>query len=339
MTCLAPCPGVELLDESAFLDHAAGWNRLLQRSYDNRIFLTAAWFRLWWTHFGVGHAHVAAARAENGELSAALPLRIVENDGQRVLTLLGDPNVADYMDGLAEKAHAEHQLEGLWRCALQELPADRLELDHVPSTSALIPALQSAAGQRGWQMTVADDEVCPVAILCSTWDGYLSMLTKKQRHEIRRKLRRAEEDVDWSWRTVRTHEELRRDLPVYFRLHEAGSSDKSGFMTPAMRAYFTDLTSEMLDLGYLRLSVFRREGVDIAASIGFLYRDRYLLYNSGYDPEFAVYSPGIAAVAHAMQDAIEEKAVAFDFLSGDEPYKYQFGATNTYTCRISASRI
>jgi CelD/BcsL family acetyltransferase involved in cellulose biosynthesis len=39
-----------------------------------------------------------------------------------------------------------------------------------------------------------------------------------------------------------------------------------------------------------------------------------------------------------MQEAIEEKAGAFDFLSGDEPYKYQFGATNTFTCRAQARR-
>jgi hypothetical protein len=48
----------------------------------------------------------------------------------------------------------------------------------------------------------------------------------------------------------------------------------------------------------------------------FFHRDRYLLYNSGYDPAYAVVNPGIAAVAMAMQDAIAERAVAFDFLSG-----------------------
>ncbi len=72
--------------------------------------------------------------------------------------------------------------------------------------------------------------------------------------------------------------------------------------------------------------------------MGFVYRDRYHLYNSGYDPEYAGYSPGIAAAVHAMQDAIEEKAIAFDFLSGDEPYKYQLGASNTYTCKVSVVR-
>jgi CelD/BcsL family acetyltransferase involved in cellulose biosynthesis len=105
-----------------------------------------------------------------------------------------------------------------------------------------------------------------------------------------------------------------------------------------MRSFFRDLAHELLGCGYLRLSVFSRDRVDLAATFGILHRERYLLYNSGYDPAQAAHSPGIAAAAHAMMDAIAEKAVAFDFLSGDEPYKYQFGASNTHTCRVSVRK-
>jgi CelD/BcsL family acetyltransferase involved in cellulose biosynthesis len=105
-----------------------------------------------------------------------------------------------------------------------------------------------------------------------------------------------------------------------------------------MRAYFRDLAHALLDEGVLRLSVLSRDGTDVAATMSFLYRDRWLLYNSGYDPAYSAYSPGIVAVARAMQDAIAEEAIAFDFLTGDEPYKFQFGATSTHTCRVTISR-
>jgi CelD/BcsL family acetyltransferase involved in cellulose biosynthesis len=164
------------------------------------------------------------------------------------------------------------------------------------------------------------------------------MLTKKQRHEIRRKLRRAQEGVAWEWRTARSEEDLERDMPVFFHLHELSAREKARFMTEDMRTFFKAMTRHFLREGQVRLSVFNREGVDIAATLSFLYRDRFLLYNSGYDPAHAAHSPGIAAVSHAMQDAIAEKAVAFDFLSGDEPYKYQFGATNTHTCKVLVTK-
>lgn len=338
MTCTAPCPGVDILDRSAFGQLAGEWETLLQRSYDNRIFLTPTWFEVWWAHFGAGEARVLTLRDEDRSLQAILPLQIVERGGERLLTLVGDPNVADYMDAVAVKSQAQRLLTVLWHCALGELHFDRVELRHVPSTSPLILAFRTAMAECGTETEVADDEVCPVAILCSSWDGYLEMLSKKQRHEIRRKLRRAQEGADWEWRTAATQADLDRDLPVFFRLTEAGAHEKARFMTLDMRAFFRALTSIFLQRDILRLSVFTRDGGDVAATLSFLYRGRYLLYNSGYDPAASSFSPGIASVALAMQDAIAEKAVAFDFLSGDEPYKYQFGASNTYTSRAEGRR-
>jgi CelD/BcsL family acetyltransferase involved in cellulose biosynthesis len=338
MGCVAPCPGIEVLDHVAISQRSPEWDGLLVRSYDSRIFLSPTWSGIWWRHFGEAPAYFLTLCNDRDELRGLLPLQVRGEPGDRVLSLAGDHNVSDYMDALAEKDGAEDVLESLWHCSLCEIAWNRVELRHVPSTSPLIPALSRAADRMSLVAEVDADEVCPVAILCSSWDGYLQMLTKKQRHEIRRKLRRAQEGADWEWRTARTHEDVERDMPVFFRLHEASAHSKADFFTERMRDYFRDLAHELLDAGILRLSVFRREDHDIAAVMSFLHRERYLLYNSGYDPEFASLSPGIAAVALAMQDAIEEKAVAFDFLSGDEPYKYQFGATNTYTCRITVAR-
>lgn len=337
MTCTAPCQGVEILGQSELPRLAEDWDELLKRSYDNRIFFTSAWHRTWWEHFGRGDVRILTVRDE-ASLQAILPLHIVDDGDERVLTLLGDFNVSDYMDALAEKQQAHRLLTALWCCALGDLSWDRLELRHIPSSSPLLTALAAAASDEGIEVTIEDDEVCPVAILCSNWEGYLQMLSKKQRHEIRRKLRRAQEGVEWNWRTVRTAEELDEELPTFFRLHEASAHDKARFLTPNMRGFFAAVARTFLRSGNLRLSIFRRAGVDVATTLSFAYRGRYLLYNSGYDPAYAAHSPGVAAVALTMQDAIAERAVAIDFLSGNEPYKYQFGASDTHTSRATARR-
>jgi CelD/BcsL family acetyltransferase involved in cellulose biosynthesis len=328
---------VEILDSGAFNRLHHDWDALLQRSYDNRLFLTPTFYRTWWEHFGVDETRVLTLRDEDGRLQAVMPLQITVEEGERVLGYVGDWNVFDYMDATAEKHEAQTLLTQLWSCALTDLGWDRIELRHVPSASPSIPALEAAALEQQVEIAVERDTVCPVAILCSNWEGYLQMLSKKQRHEIRRKLRRAH-DGAWDWRTVKTQAELERDLPAFFRLHEESGHDKARFMTPGMRAFFHHLTEVLLADGVLRLSIFRHDGIDIATTMAFMYRGRYLLYNSGYDPAYAVYSPGIASVAHTMEDAIAEKAVAFDFLSGDEPYKYQFGASNTHTVRADGRR-
>lgn len=328
-SCVA-CAQLQVLDHTAFETLAPEWDALLQRSYDNRIFLSPTWFNIWWRHFGDGNARIVTLRDGDGALVGLLPLQLTDG----VLGLVGDYNVADYMDGIALKHRARDLLVAMWSHVFDELAFDAISLHHVPSASPLLPALQEVAGTRGMTLGITDEEVCPVAILCSNWEGYLQMLTKKQRHEIRRKLRRAQDGVEWEWRTASTEDDLAVDLPIFFHLHEASASDKGRFMTPRMQTFFEDLASRLLADGILRLSIFSREGRDIATSMAFFYRGRYMLYNSGYDPDRAQYSPGIAAVALAMQDAIAHKAVAFDFLSGGEAYKYQFGATNTYTSRV-----
>jgi CelD/BcsL family acetyltransferase involved in cellulose biosynthesis len=281
---------------------------------------------------------VCTLRGDGGTLEAVLPLQIAEIDGKIALTLIGDYNLADYMDGAAVRSDAHGLLKRLWHGALCELDWPRVRLRHVPSSSPLISALAEVSEERGWSFRLEDDQVCPVALLCSSWDAYLQMLSKKQRHEVRRKLRRAEEDVLWSWRLTTTPVELASDLEIFFRLHEESAHEKADFMTPGMRRFFETMAREYLDAGILRLAVFRREGADVAATMSFLHRERYLLYNSGYDPAHSAYSPGIVATIHAMQDAIGERAVAFDFLSGNEPYKYQLGATDTYTSRVALDR-
>lgn len=338
MDCTMAPQTVAVLDASVFHREATDWQDLLERSYDNRIFLSPVWQRVWWEHFGSGSLSVLTLRDATGALTGLLPLCVQERDGGSTLTLLGDHQVADYMDGLAVKSDAASILLDLWREAFDRLSWDRLDLRHVPSASPLVPALHTVARERGLTLQVEPDEVCPVALLCNTWDGYLQMLNKKQRHEIRRKLRRSQEGAEWSWRTVKTASDLERDLPAFFRLHEASAGEKARFMTPAMQSFFRSIATVLLEAGILRLSTFARDGVDIASTMSFFHRDRYFLYNSGYDPAYAVVNPGVAAVALAMQDAIAERAVAFDFLSGDDAYKYQFGASNTHTCRMQMRR-
>jgi len=311
------------------------WENLLNRTYDDTIFVSPVWLQVWCEHFSPKRPYLLTLEDDQG-VSGLLPLQTIERDAESVLTLLGDPEVMDYMDGLAERDLAETILRALWTRALDEIRWDRIELRHVPAESPLLPALSSLLESRGRSVRIEDEEVDPVVALPGTWDDYLQTLSKKQRHEIRRKLRRAEEGAEWEWRTAGSRADLERDLPVFFRLHEASAHDKARFMTPAMRTFFSGLASTFLRRGELKLSIFRRDGVDIAATMSFLWRGRLLLYNSGYDPEYAAYSPGIAAVAKTIQGAIDDGARIFDFLSGDEPYKYQFGATNTFTKRLEA---
>ena len=102
-------------------------------------------------------------------------------------------------------------------------------------------------------------------------------------------------------------------------------------MDERMEGFFRDATGALAGAGWARLWFLEREGAAVASflcletlgkaggSVG--------LYNSGFDPLHAKLAPGIVLLAHVIRDAIDRGIAIFDFLRGEEPYKYAFGPT------------
>ncbi|MEE8347693.1 MAG: GNAT family N-acetyltransferase, partial [Dehalococcoidia bacterium] len=63
-----------------------------------------------------------------------------------------------------------------------------------------------------------------------------------------------------------------------------------------------------------------------------------LLYNSGYNPDYAYLSVGLLSKALALRKAIEEGRSRFDFLRGPEPYKYDLVARDVAVYRCTVRR-
>ena len=61
--------------------------------------------------------------------------------------------------------------------------------------------------------------------------------------------------------------------------------------------------------------------------------------SSGLDPAaFAALSPGVVLTAAAIERAIDLGRAEFDFLRGDEEYKYRFGAIDHSIYRLTLQR-
>ena len=56
-------------------------------------------------------------------------------------------------------------------------------------------------------------------------------------------------------------------------------------------------------------------------------------YMSGFDPRWSRSSTGLITIFAAMRQAAREHAQQFDFLRGNEAYKYHLGATDQPTFR------
>jgi CelD/BcsL family acetyltransferase involved in cellulose biosynthesis len=213
---------------------------------------------------------------------------------------------------------------------------DVLSLCNVHQDSPTLAMLPALAEAQGWTVSVAKEDVCPVAQLPGTWDEYLQMLSKKNRHELRRKLRRAEAHERLRWYIVGPGQDLYTEVEAFLDLMAASSSDKEAFLTTQMRSFFRELAHAMCDAGWLQLVFLEIGGQRAAAYFNFVYNNRVLVYNSGLDwQSFPHLSVGIVLAGYNIRYAIEHGLEAFDFMQGDERYKYQLGGQDVKVRRLT----
>jgi CelD/BcsL family acetyltransferase involved in cellulose biosynthesis len=324
-------------DESGFDALAGEWNALLHRSAADTIFLTLEFQHTWWRRLGQGEPLILAVR-DGGELVGIAPLFAVANlHGQRVLATIGCVEVADYLDWIVTRG----QEEAVYAALVDALagPAasawDALDLCNIHQDSPTLALLPGLAQARGWTVSISKDDVCPVVRLPETWEEYLQMLDGKQRHEMRRKLRRAGAEPALRWYIAGAEHDLEAETEDFLTLMAASTPDKAAFLTPQMREFFRCLARVADDAGWLQLAFLEIEGRKAAAYFNFIYNNRVMVYNSGLDwAVFPQFSAGIVLIAYCIRHAIEQGHEAFDFMQGDERYKYDLGGRDVEVRRL-----
>lgn len=259
----------------------------------------------WWRHRGAGRLLIADA----GE--SRLPLW---DDGE-MLRIAGEEDLTDYHAPLGGGPDDAAVLGEVLGAAMES--GTRFRFDSLPAEVAV--PLGLGLSRAGIEVVPVEHEVAAVLELPGSHDEYLSGLRGKDRHEIRRKGRRFADGLGEP-RLVRGGAE---DLPVFFEMHRAAPGRKGRFMTPGMEEFFADL----LALDGAVLWLLKGEGsASVAAAFGFEDPDAFYLYNSAYDPDNSPVSPGVVLVDRLIDAAIGSGRRWFDFLKGDESYKFRMGA-------------
>jgi CelD/BcsL family acetyltransferase involved in cellulose biosynthesis len=334
------------------------WDGLLHGSVSDVVFMTWQWQQVWWRHFGAEEScklHLLTVRDEGGALLGIAPLFVSteslpplkeygrgesrpEGEGppRRLVRLVGGKDVADYLDLIASREH----LAKVWTAVFdylieQQSEWDAIDLHSLPEWSPSREHVAALAGEYGLEARVVPEDVCPVVQLPDTWDAYLMSLRKKDRHELRRKVRKLEgrDDVRWYLVQPNDREAMRAGMKTFLDLHRKSGVDKAHFMDDRMATFFLEMVDELLGTGWLDLAILEVDKQPASAYFSFNYGQRIYLYNSGYDPKFAAYSAGIALLAYRIHKAINQGIRYFDFLRGDEPYKYDFGGKDTFVYR------
>jgi len=320
---------------------AGEWDTLVNPASPELLFMSYDWQRIWWKHLGRGHLSIVTVRDDRGVLRGIGPWFIEQEGEQRAVRIIGSTDVVDYLDILVVPGYEQDVLSALLDFMLsQDAPQwDILDLCNLPQNSPVLVLLPELAKTKGLTVTVAPLEECPIINLPRSYEEYLGMLDKKQRHELRRKRRRAQE-MQAGWYIVGPEHHLDKEIDAFLELMAMSTTDKSAFLKePGHLSFFKEIGPMMFEKGILELSFLTFEGRRAASLWQFAYRDRMMLYNSGLNPvDFPGLSPGVVLLTYNIENAIQRHFKVYDFLRGNEEYKYRMGAQKTNVYNITVYR-
>jgi len=343
-------PGVfmqfSLIRTEEGLNSLAGeWNTLLSQSASHVPFLRHEYLSAWWQTRGGGEwpqaeLFTVIARDKGGALRGVAPMFFTPNrEGQPALMLLGSIEISDYLDVLARPEDLSPFLEGLmvYLEGLQAPAWNVLDWYNLLESSPTLETLQAVARRRGWSFDQERLQHCPYIPLPGDWETYLASIDKKQRHEIRRKMRRLEMETPSRWYIMEDEASLEAEVEAFMDMM-AQDLNKRRFLTDQMRVQFRISMREAFRAGWLQLAFLEIGGEKAAGYINFDYLNSIWVYNSAINFKFREQSPGWVLLGYLLKWANEHKREVFDFMRGDEDYKYRFGGVDRRVVRAIIRR-
>jgi len=286
------------------------------------LFVLPLWLKTWWDTFGENHDPEILAGYRQGKLIGIAPLRIQEKTAR----FIGGENVCDYQDMIVASNH-HHEFFKAILTHLKKKGIRFLQLGMLRPDSISLTQLPNLAKQMGYAVFCNQVAFSYEIILPRTWESYLYMLKGKQRHEIRRKLRRLNEAGHVQFRVLKRLDEISEAMDTFFSLFKASRPDKSEFLTQQMMSFFRLLAQRMSQQGFLRMCFLDIDQVPAAGVMCFDYKDILFLYNNGYNPQFSNLSPGFLSKVYSIRNSIDQGKLRYDLLKGDEGYKKRLGST------------
>jgi CelD/BcsL family acetyltransferase involved in cellulose biosynthesis len=317
------------------------WTELLASSSSDCLFLTWEWLHTWWIHFA-NHRRlfIVTVRSES-QLVAIAPLtsrRIwVGPLAVPILEFAGTGTIgSDYLDVIVRQTCETEALDALTGFLADK--ATTMRLPRISESSGLATTLGTALSGQGWECAKVATEVCPFIDLSSrSWEDYLASLGPSHRYNFKRRLKNLTRDYDVRIRYAESDDDRREALRQVVNLHLQRWTPRGGsdaFDSAGLVAFHDDLSQLARERGWLRMMVITLDGRPAAAFYGFRYRDRFLFYQSGFDPAFVRSSVGLVMVGLTIRDAIGEGASEYDMLHGDESYKFLWTKTVRQLIRL-----
>jgi CelD/BcsL family acetyltransferase involved in cellulose biosynthesis len=335
-------------DSKRFEELRNPWSVLLDQSVPSSPFLTWEWMFAWWIHYCDGdHARrlsiVVARRGD--EIVGILPGYVYRRRlGLSTFAFLGTEfESSDYLGVIEKQQGGASALPGMLDFVLREEPGvDVLHLSNVLALGSTLDDLHGYAVAGGHSHYLGVFKTCPYVVTAGDWEKYLDGLSSKMRKNVRRSTRQLV-DAHAEFTLVRSRDQVRSAITELFELHSRRfvmKNAKTGFRAETRGPFHAAVSELFFDADILRLFLLKVSGRTVAALYCFEYAGTLHFFQSGIDPASERLSAGTVLVGHAIRYAFEHGLTCFDFMRGEEAYKFRWTdkSRRMFAVRLGVSR-
>ena len=210
---------------------------------------------------------------------------------------------------------------------------NKIELNSVVDESQLHKILLNF--QNEYDFEFINEDVSPMVNLPKSFDEYLSNLSKKNRHEIRRKIRKFEKN--FKFKIVNANAENIDKLLVEFIKLMKLNPEKKLFLNSDRVEFMNKVIKDSILNDRGELSFIEIDNNLISTSFSFKNNHKLFVYNSGFNNDYSEYSVGLMNHVYNIKNKIGNYNV-MDFLRGNEEYKYRIGCKNRNLLTITVKK-
>lgn len=344
--------GVRIIsDVEEFLALKKQWNELAESSAAS-IFQTFEWSSTWWKYFGAGKELFIIILHDAQHLVGIVPffqdtvhlggwhfctcLRLLGSTIMKVegKDLKGLLPYSDYLDIIVRPGSEEMVCQALLEVLEQEQSSfQQIIFDEVPEQSVILSFLVPLLQQRKVDFEITDACACAGIALHSSWQEYLSDLSKSSRYKVRKFLKKAHHSKHKIFEIERvTH---LKNMDEFFeilvalhqqRWHEVGYP--GSFAERRFHAFIKEMVTLCIPKGWAQIYVLKsipEHDKCVAVDLIFTFNNKYYLSQRAFDitSTLSDEGPGNVLLYQEVKDAIEKGCDKLDFMRGEESYKFR----------------
>jgi CelD/BcsL family acetyltransferase involved in cellulose biosynthesis len=323
------------------------WNELLSEAVFPNIFLTWQWINSWWKFFGKDQQLYIAVFEVKSSLIAILPFQICSISyfpgiKFRKACLIGDGRIVspDYLGPIIREGSTEYipDIINVIRGVLSETRIVQFSSINIKDQSIekIISALTA-----DFPIFFEANDTCPIATFSGNYEEYFKNLSNTSQKKLNRKMKKAEKELDVRFECLSSEDCAQDILCLIKQIFKNSTRGKSGgfsFSIPQYQDFHREIIPSFARAGWLRFFILYFNNEPVCYIYGYYYNKIFWFYQTSFDLKYSKFAPGLIAFQLAIKHLIMEGAEQFDFLRGDEPYKFLFSDKQNSLCTITFFR-